>query len=357
MSNKKMKLGVIFGGMSGEHEVSLQSAVNIIKAVDLKKYEITLFGINRDGRFGEFSGELDKIPTGEWETEVKCFSNTPPERFSAMDVIFPVLHGPFGEDGTIQGMLELIGVPYVGCDVLSSAIGMDKGVSKQLFTLAGIKTGPYFICAKPEIKNNTEKTIEKIEGMMKYPIFVKPVNMGSSVGISKAHNTEELRKALFFAIQYDRKIIVEQGIDCREIEVSILGNDKVEASCVGEILPSHEFYDYEAKYMDGDNSKLLIPAPIEKEQAEKIKQSAIAAFKAIGGCGMARVDFFIEKSTGEILINEINTIPGFTKISMYPKLWEATGIDYNKLVDRLIDLAIERRREKEEVIAHGFVGR
>lgn len=355
MNNSKKKLGIIFGGMSGEHEVSLQSAMNVIKAVDLEKYEISLFGINRDGKFGEYTGAIEKIPTGEWEKDVRSFSNTPSERFSDMDVIFPVLHGPYGEDGTIQGLLELIGVPYVGCDVLSSAIGMDKGISKQLFTLAGIKTGPYFICSKPEIKKDPKKIIHKIEGLMKYPIFVKPVNMGSSVGISKAHNGEELEKALYFAVQFDKKVIIEQGIDCREIEVSVLGNDEVEASIAGEILPSHEFYDYEAKYLDGDNSKLIIPAPIEIEEMERIREQAIAAFRAIGGCGMARVDFFIEKSTGDILINEINTIPGFTKISMYPKLWEASGLGYNKLVDRLIDLAIERRREKEEVIAHGFV--
>lgn len=354
MKNNKLKLGVIFGGMSGEHEVSLQSAINVIKAVDTEKYDIALLGINRDGKFGAFNGEIERIPTGEWEEDVKCFSNTLPESFSSVDVIFPVLHGPYGEDGTIQGMLELMRIPYVGCDVISSAIGMDKVVSKQLFTAAGIKTGPYVTCRKSEIKSNLAEIINKIENELRYPVFVKPANMGSSVGISKAHDSEELGKALVFAARYDKKVIIEQGIDCREIEVSVLGNNKIEASCPGEILPSHEFYDYEAKYLDGDNSKLLIPAPLDKDQEEMIRKYAIDAFVAIGGCGMGRVDFFIEKSSGEILINEINTIPGFTKISMYPKLWEASGIGYNKLVDRLIELALERMKEKEEVIAHGF---
>lgn len=357
MKNGKLKLGIIFGGMSGEHEVSLQSAVNVIRATDPEKYELTLFGINRDGKFGEYTGSVDRIPTGEWEAEISDFTNTPPERFSAMDVLFPVLHGPFGEDGTIQGMLELIGIPYVGCDVLASAIGMDKVVSKQLFTMAGIKTGPYRTFHKSDIKTRIEYVMEQIEKSLTYPVFVKPANMGSSVGITKVHNKEELGRALLFAIQYDRKILVEQGIDCREIEVSVLGNDRIEASCPGEILPSHEFYDYEAKYQDGDNSKLLIPAPLDPKKTEEIRDYAIRAFRAIGGTGMARVDFFIEKTTGEILINEINTIPGFTRISMYPKLWEASGLEYSRLVDRLIELAMERRKEKEEIIAHGFGGK
>ena len=354
MNKKKLKLGVIFGGMSGEHEVSLQSAINVIKAVNTEKYEIFLLGINRDGKFGVYEGPIELISSGEWEKEVKFFSKTFPESFSDMDAVFPVLHGPYGEDGTIQGMLELMRIPYVGCDVISSAIGMDKEVSKKLFGLAGIKTGPYFLCSKSEIKNNMNICLNKIETNLKYPVFVKPANMGSSVGITKVHSRMELEKALVFAARYDKKVIIEQGIDCRELEVSVLGNEKVEASCVGEILPSNEFYDYEAKYKAGDNSKLLIPAPLEKEQEETIRKAAVEAFKAIGGCGMGRVDFFMDKSSGEILINEINTIPGFTKISMYPKLWEASGIGYNGLVDRLIELAFDRSREKEEVIAHGF---
>ena len=354
MNKRKLKLGVIFGGMSGEHEVSLQSAVNVIKAVNTEKYEIFLLGINRDGKFGVYEGSIELIPTGEWEKEIKLFSKAFPESFTNMDVIFPVLHGPYGEDGTIQGMLELMRIPYVGCDVISSAIGMDKEVSKKLFGIAGLKTGPYVLCSKSEIKDNLMICVSRIESNLKYPVFVKPANMGSSVGITKVHDRMELEKALVFASRYDKKIIIEQGIDCRELEVSVLGNENVEASCVGEILPSNEFYDYEAKYKAGDNSKLLIPAPLEKDQEERIRKAAVEAFKAIGGCGMGRVDFFVEKSNGEILINEINTIPGFTKISMYPKLWEASGLGYNGLVDRLIELAFDRSREKEEVIAHGF---
>lgn len=350
----KMKLGILFGGMSGEHEVSLLSAVNVIKAVDEKKYDLILVGINREGAFGCFSGSIEDIPTGKWEDSVERFGRTLPREFEEVDVVFPVLHGPYGEDGTIQGMLELMGKPYVGCDVLSSAIGMDKVVSKQLFSLAGIRTVPYVVTSKNEIRKNMDMVLRDLEQELLYPMFVKPANMGSSVGITKAHNIGELERALVTASHFDQKILVEQGVDCRELEVSVLGNDDIEASVVGEILPSHEFYDYESKYLDGDNSKLMIPAPITAEESTEIRDLAIRAFRAIGGCGMARVDFFIDKKTGEVLINEINTIPGFTRISMYPKLWEATGLGYNALVDRLIALALERRAEKDEIVSHGF---
>ncbi len=342
LKGKKLRLCVLFGGKSGEHEVSLMSATNVINAIDKEKFDIIMVGINKEGKFAEYNGPVEEIINGNWENYVEAFSNIFPEDCNKIDVAFPVLHGPFGEDGKIQGMLEWLGIPYVGSDVISSAIGMDKDIAKRLFIYGGLNTGSYITATKKEILDDIDNVLSIISTSLYFPIFIKPVNMGSSVGITKAHNLEEARTGLINAIKYDRKIIIEEGIDCRELEVSVLGNDEPITSEVGEILPSHEFYDYESKYFDGDNSALLIPAPLEEKISDKIKKAAIVAYKAIGASGMARVDFFLNKKNGDILINEINTIPGFTRISMYPKLWNASGMSYPEIIERLIELAIER---------------
>jgi D-alanine-D-alanine ligase len=267
-----------------------------------------------------------------------------PSATGIVDVIFPVLHGTYGEDGTIQGLLELANVPYVGAGVLGSAVGMDKDVMKRLLREAGLPIVDYWTIRKSEIDSFAEEKFDELP----YPVFVKPANLGSSVGITKVHGPEELRKALDLAAEYDRKVVVEKGIDAREIEVSVLGNDEPIASVPGEIIPSREFYDYEAKYVDED-SRLLIPAPLSEDEVKSAQELALAAFKTLECSGLARADLFLEKTTGKFYVNEINTLPGFTTISMYPKLWEASGVSYSELIDRLIALALERHAEKNKL--------
>lgn len=353
----KLNIAVIFGGKSGEHEVSLMSATNVIKAMDKEKYDIHMIGITKEGRWMVFKGDVGKIIDGSWEKEASGSdrNETVDLLFSGIfngnsgtkiDAVFPVLHGPNGEDGTIQGLFEMLDIPYVGCGVLASALGMDKAFSKQLFRNAGLPIAEYDVLLKEDIKKDMAAAADRIESGFGYPVFVKPVNMGSSVGITKAHNREELLKGLEEACKYDRKVLVEENINCREFECAVLGNNDPMASGVGEIVPSHEFYDYEAKYFDDGKSILIIPANLEEDKVEEIRSIAVKAYKALDCAGMARVDFFMEKDTGNIYINEINTIPGFTKISMYPKLWDAEGISYGKLIDRLIELAIDRYNEK-----------
>ncbi|KUO74329.1 MAG: D-alanine--D-alanine ligase [Clostridia bacterium BRH_c25] len=354
--SEKLNVAVVFGGKSGEHEVSLMSATNVIKAMDKDKYNIHMIGITKQGKWMAYKGETDKIIDGSWEKEAVgadrdetinllfsgLFSGNGESR---IEVVFPVLHGPNGEDGTIQGLFEMLDVPYVGCGVMASALGMDKGLSKQLFCDAGLHVGGYAVVLKRDIERDIEPIISMVEDKFTYPVFIKPVNMGSSVGITKAHNREELEKGLREACKYDRKVIIEEGINCREFECSVLGNNDPVASGIGEIIPSHEFYDYEAKYFDDGKSVLVIPAELPGSKVEEMREAAVEAYKALDCCGMARVDFFMDKETGDIYINEINTIPGFTKISMYPKLWDAAGLSYSKLIDRLIELAIERHNE------------
>lgn len=353
---KRLNVAVIFGGKSGEHEVSLMSATNVLKAMDKEKYSIYMIGITKQGKWMTYKGEVDKIADGSWEKEAaemdreetinllfsKLFKG---EAESRIDVVFPVLHGPNGEDGTIQGLFEMLDVSYVGCSVTASALGMDKGFSKQLFKDAGLPVGEYAVVLKADI----EKDIASIKGMVEdkftYPVFVKPVNMGSSVGITKAHNGEELIRGLKDACKYDRKVMIEENINCREFECAVLGNNDPVASGVGEIIPSREFYDYEAKYFDDGKSVLVIPAQLPDSKIEEFREAAVKAYKALDCCGMARVDFFLDKETDKIYINELNTIPGFTKISMYPKLWDAAGVSYSNLIDKLIDLAVERHNE------------
>lgn len=354
----RLDVAVIFGGKSGEHEVSLMSATNVIKAMDKDKYNIHMIGITKTGRWMLYEGAVDAIQDGGWEKEARELSREATvsllfqgifkgEGESVIDVVFPVLHGPNGEDGTIQGLFEMLDIPYVGCGVLGSALGMDKGFAKLLFKTAGLPVGDYEVFVKNDIKKDIDAVITAVEAKFTYPVFVKPVNMGSSVGISKAHNRAELAAGLQEACRFDRKVIVEEFIDCREFECAVLGNNEPVASGVGEIIPSHEFYDYTAKYFDDGQSVLVIPAQLERAAAEQIRELAVRAFKALDCSGMARADFFMEKTSGRIYINELNTIPGFTKISMYPKLWDEAGIGYSELIDRLIQLAIERYNEKK----------
>lgn len=350
-TKKRTKLLVIFGGRSGEHEVSVKSARSVIENVDRNKFEVIPLAIGKNGAWltGPKAQKIldsgEKIDKGEGENKLIPYVTTQKEQL----IIFPVLHGPYGEDGTIQGMFEMMNIPYVGSGVLGSALGMDKIIQKALFAQKNLPIVDYYWFLKKSWKTNKKKVMSEIEKHFGryYPLFVKPANLGSSVGISKAHNQKELEKAINLAGSYDRKILVERGVkNAREIEVSILGNDEPKASVCGEILPANEFYDYDAKYINED-TKLLIPAKIDKKTQEKIQKIATAAFKTLDCCGFARVDFFLEKKSGKIWLNEINTIPGFTSVSMYPKLWEASGTSYKQLIEKLIALAQKRWAEKQ----------
>jgi D-alanine-D-alanine ligase len=322
----KIRVGVIRGGRSGEHEVSLRSAESILKAIDRDKYDVVPITISHEGRWEPFTISPDP-------------GTKPP-----VDVVFPIVHGTFGEDGTIQGLFELANLAYVGAGVLGSSVGMDKDVMKRLLRDGGLPIVDYWTVRKPDLEDFLRAEMNRLP----YPVFVKPANLGSSVGITKARAPEELPAALQTAAEYDAKIVVEQGIDVREIEISVLGNENPTASVPGEIIPSREFYDYNSKYVD-DNSRLLIPAPLSEAQLSETQRLAITSFKALECSGMARVDLFLERSTGKFYVNEINTLPGFTSISMYPKMWDATGLPYPKLIDRLITLAIERHAEKNKL--------
>lgn len=361
----KLRVGVLFGGRSGEHEVSLRSARAVVAAMDPERYETVLLAIDKQGRWllGQHAAALLADPSQPQPTPdspMPAASGLAPtvlpqpapgglipqsEALRRLDVIFPVLHGPLGEDGTVQGLLELADIAYVGCGVAASAVGMDKAASKALFAAHGLPQAPYLTLKRQRWQGAPDATLEAIEAQLPYPLFVKPANLGSSVGISKAADRAGLRRALDEASRYDRKLVVEQGIDAREIEVSVLGNDAPAASLPGEVIPSREFYDYAAKYIT-DDSTLLIPAPLTPEQTAEVQRLAVAAFLALDGAGMARVDFLLDRHNGQLYLNEVNTIPGFTSISMYPKLWAASGLPFGPLVDRLIELALERHRDK-----------
>jgi D-alanine-D-alanine ligase len=399
---KKLRVGILFGGRSGEHEVSLLSAASVLGAIDREKFDVTPIGITKEGRWlaaADARGLLDgggsevgrQMRAGDPEATpgAKLLhegiptllapeprSSTSPNQNqrqdgqsdgqSALDVVFPVLHGTFGEDGTIQGLFELAGIAYVGSGVLGSAAGMDKDVMKRLFAEAGLPIVKHVTLLRPDWEQSPRKAIAKVERALRYPMFVKPANLGSSVGISKAHNRKELGPALTLASKYDRKLIVEQGVGgkppqrrrpvagdpgkpstrARELEVAVLGNDNPKASVVGEIIPGKEFYDYEAKYLS-EGSIPVIPAKISRAESRKIQQMAVAAFKACDLAGLARVDFLMEPDgKRRIFVNEVNTMPGFTRISMYPKLWEASGLSYKDLITQLIELALERQADK-----------
>ena len=346
---RKTRVGVIFGGRSGEHEVSLRSAESVIRALDRSKYEVVPIAITHEGRWLASKNAMALLSPGEAiQAALKGGEPMPvlpePAQNRPVDVYFPIVHGTYGEDGTIQGLLELAGVPYVGAGVLGSAVGMDKDVMKRLLREAGLPVGDFWVTRSRDI----DAFVSEFGATLPYPVFVKPANLGSSVGISKAHNAGELPKALAVAAEFDRKIVIEKGIDAREIELSVLGNDDPKASIPGEIIPAREFYDYHAKYVD-DDSRLLIPAPLTDSQVHEAQDLAIRTFQALDCSGMGRVDLFLEKPTGRFLVNEINTLPGFTSISMYPKLWEASGLSYADLLDRLIALAIERQTEKKKL--------
>ena len=345
----KIRVAVIFGGRSGEHEVSIRSAESILKAIDRNKYDVVPIGITHEGKWLASKNALAMLSAKDQIQNVLTSGEPitlPPEpaREGIVDVVFPIMHGTYGEDGTIQGLFELANVAYVGAGVLGSAVGMDKDVMKRLLREAGLPIVDYWTVRKQDLDSFLQAHISSLP----YPVFVKPANLGSSVGITKVHAAEELPAALEAAAEYDRKIVVEQGVDAREIELSVLGNDDPIASVPGEIIPSREFYDYEAKYANED-SRLLIPAPLTDIQKNDAQRLAISAFKILECSGMARVDLFLEKSTARFYVNEINTLPGFTSISMYPKMWEASGIPYPELIDRLITLAIERHAEKNKL--------
>ncbi|OGY23059.1 MAG: D-alanine--D-alanine ligase A [Candidatus Woykebacteria bacterium GWB1_45_5] len=351
---RKIRVGIIFGGRSGEHEVSVISAASVISALDKVTYEAVPIYINKKGQWllgvqpksikgkGAEYVYLPPDPTAKGLVPIKTAKEFPKK----VDVIFPVLHGPFGEDGAVQGLLELAGIPYVGAGVAASAVGMDKALMKKFFEATGLPVTKYLVFLRKEVESGIEKVIATAEKELDYPVFVKPANLGSSVGITKAHNRKELKEGFNIACEYDRKVVVEQGIDkAREIEVAVVGNDEPEASICGEVVPSREFYDYEDKYIL-NKAKLLIPAQISKQQSEKIRSMAVQAFKATDCAGMARADFFIDRKTNQVFIDEVNTIPGFTSISMYPKLWQASGIGYSDLISRLINLALDRYNDK-----------
>ncbi|RAL26688.1 D-alanine--D-alanine ligase [Thermoflavimicrobium daqui] len=361
--NKKIRVAVLFGGKSGEHDVSLSSAASVIKAMDKAKYEVLPIGITKDGewRLGSASIPLltsnmgdqelkelqSQLPTVSIQTHEK--QTLPSFRPDEIDVVFPVLHGTYGEDGTMQGLLEIANIPYVGAGVLASAVGMDKVISKKVFAQAGLPQCKYVSYLRNQFEKDQDHVISQIEMALGYPCFVKPANLGSSVGISKANNSEELVQALNDAFLFDRKAIIEEFVPAREIEVAVLGNDFPEASVPGEIVSSNDFYDYKAKYIDG-KSVMEIPAQLPEDVALQVRAMAIKAYQAIDCTGLARVDFFVRRDNGEVLLNEVNTLPGFTPYSMYAKLWEYSGISYSELVTKLINLAIERYEEKSRLI-------
>ncbi len=370
---EKIRLGILFGGRSGEHEVSLASARSILDVIDYERYSVTQIGITQDGIWlskednssisvidsflkKSYDGleEVVMLPSPAYQGKLyrkttNSLSIMEQELFTELDVIFPVLHGTFGEDGTLQGLFELNGIAYVGAGVVSSAVGMDKAIFKSLMRAYDLPTVEWLCVFKSEIEQNPKKvSLDVMQNLPYFPLFVKPANLGSSVGITKCNCQDDLIKGLLLAAKYDRKVVIERGVNAREIEISVLGNEQPIVSEPGEIVPSREFYSYEAKYID-NRSELLIPAPLSEEQRKKVQGLALRAYQAVDCSGMARVDFLMDKDTEELFISEINTIPGFTQISMYPKLWEKSGISYSVLVDRLIELAFQRRHEKERI--------
>ena len=352
---KRLRVGILFGGRSGEHEVSLASAASVIRGLDPDKYEAVPIGISKEGHWLIGSAAQKMLPEVLKGGQRVMMTADPTDAAivkldgsgggQRIDVVFPVMHGTFGEDGTIQGLLDLAGLPFVGAGVLGSAIGMDKDVAKRLLQVAKIPVVPWVTIHRHDWENNPENIQGAIELKFQYPVFVKPATLGSSVGMTKVHSRAELAPALNLACEFAMKVLVEESVTAREIEVSVLGNHDPQASVPGEIVPHREFYDYAAKYLE-EGTQLLIPADLKPPQAQKVQKYAVDAFRALELSGMARVDFFLEKEGGKIYLNEVNTIPGFTSISMYPKLWEATGIPFRELIDKLIALALEQHAEK-----------
>jgi D-alanine-D-alanine ligase len=361
---QKLRVGVIFGGRSGEYEISLMSARSVLSVLDPKRYDVTQIGISREGAWLTGKNVLDAMEKDELEklqvaallpdptqAGIHIIQNTEPgnmlELLTKLDVVFPVLHGTFGEDGTLQGLLEMADMAYVGAGVIGSSVGMDKGVFQSVMQAHQIPVLETVVILRSDLVKHMDEIITSAEKMASYPLFTKPANLGSSVGVSKCQNRADLLEGLMEAARYDRRILIQRGVHAREIEVSVLGNDDPQASMPGEILPSREYYSYEAKYVD-NASQLLIPAPIPESVSKQAQQLAVRAFKAIDCQGMARVDFLLDRDGDELYLNELNTIPGFTNISMYPKLWEACGLPYPELVDRLIELALERKADNQK---------
>jgi D-alanine-D-alanine ligase len=359
----KIRLGVVFGGRSGEYEISLLSAQSVMRELDKTRYEVVPIVITKSGHWYSGSDAMEKAKIQDWGSLVPVTFLPEPENrnlyrrleggvlevLSEVDVVFPVLHGTFGEDGTIQGLLEMAEMPYIGAGVLASSVGMDKALFKDVMKSWNIPVVDFVLLTGNEVHGDLDAAIEKIEKVGPYPLFTKPVNLGSSVGIMKCKSRSDLIEGLMDAAQYDRRVLVEKGLDAREIEVSVLGNEEAEASIPGEVIPGDEFYSYRAKYID-DTSELLIPAPLDEGTTEAIRQLAVKTFQAIDGAGMARVDLLLDRVSGEIYVNEVNTLPGFTSISMYPKLWEASGLPYPALLDRLVELALERHSQKKQLV-------
>ncbi|MCY4274652.1 MAG: D-alanine--D-alanine ligase [Gammaproteobacteria bacterium] len=361
---EKLNLAILFGGRSCEHEVSVISARSILRAINPDRYHVWMIGIDKQGHWhlnqslkeianktvfhsGERPERIDEVSL-DLHQHANLRAINPSLEVPHIDVIFPTLHGTFGEDGTIQGLFEMAGIPYVGCGVAASAIAMDKTHSKKLFAAAGIPQTPYRVCEYFWYQANPEDVSCQIEELG-YPMFIKPANLGSSVGISKVHDNDQLVDALEHAFQFDNKVIVEKSVEnCHEIECSVLGNHEVEVSILGEIIPGAEFYNYETKYLD-DQTNYAVPAPLDKTKTEQVQKIAIEAFRTIDGNGLARIDFFVDRDSGEIMLNEVNTMPGFTPISMYPRLWAKSGLAYSDLIDRLIDLALENHESKQRL--------
>lgn len=366
---KRLRVGVVFGGRSGEHEVSVASAASVMEALDASKYEVVPIGITRDGRWLAGAdprrllagGTIEEAGVGDPGVRAVVVTGDPTRNGlvpaqpdeqdkragdNGLDIVIPVLHGTYGEDGTLQGLLEMANMAYAGCGVLGAALGMDKEKAKLVFKAAGLPVVDWVVVRRTEFERDPAATCARVEAAFPYPVFAKPANMGSSVGVGKAKTRGELERALRAALEYDRKVIVEPGINCRELECGVLGNEEPQASIVGEVVPSNEFYDYRAKYVD-NASRLYIPANIPVETSDAIRDMAVRAFLALDLSGLARVDFFLDKDSGEIYVNEVNTMPGFTQISMYPKLWEASGIPYPTLLDQLIQLGMERYADRQ----------
>ncbi|MEW6717384.1 MAG: D-alanine--D-alanine ligase family protein [Chloroflexota bacterium] len=365
-SKEKIRVGVLFGGRSGEHAVSLMSARSVLQQLDAEKYDITQIGLTLEGKWLVGEDVLEAFVSGKTGHLSSATLLPDPSRsglrllrqdagheiletLTELDVVFPVLHGPYGEDGTLQGLLDMADVAYVGAGVLGSSLGMDKGVFKDVMRANGIPVVDYLVVLRSELEADLEEVVGRAEEVAPYPLFTKPANLGSSVAVSKCQSRSDLVEGLMEAALYDRRILVERGVDAREIEVSVLGNDCPIASIPGEIIPAAEFYSYEAKYHDS-RSQLIIPAPLSEELIEEFREVAIRAYRAVDCAGMARVDFLLDRHTDKVFLSELNTIPGFTQISMYPKLWEASGIPYRELLDRLIELALERKAERDRTV-------
>ncbi len=363
-TSRKTRVAVLFGGRSGEHDVSLMSARSVLAALDSARYEVTQVGITLDGEWFNGENTLDSFSQGNFQNLNRVVLPSEPshsalyilrstnngevlEKLADIDVFYPVLHGPFGEDGTLQGLLELADVAYVGAGVAGSSVGMDKGIFKDVMRANNIPIVESLLALRSEIESDMNRVVENVEKMGAYPFFAKPANLGSSVGISKCNSRSDLAEGLMEAARYDRRVVIEKGVaNAREIEVGVLGNEDPQTSVCGEVLPSREFYSYESKYIDG-TSGLMIPAQLSKEMSDQIREYAVRAYKAIDCAGMARADFFVDVEMNQIYLNELNTLPGFTSISMYPKLWQASGMTYPQLVDRLIEFALERKAQRD----------